>query len=58
MDKVKQASTLMAMKAKMGTDPKGKPINEKRHRGMIRSLLYLTTIWPNFIPSVCLYARF
>ena len=39
-------------------DESGKPIKEKHYRGIIRSLLYLTTSRPNIICATYLCARF
>jgi len=39
-------------------DEKDKSINESRYRGMIGSLLYLTTSRPDIMLSVCLCARY
>ena len=39
-------------------DEKGKPIDQTKYRGMIGSLLYLTTSRPDIMYSVCLCARF
>ena len=44
MDNAKQASTPMASSTKLDQDLDGKPVNVKTYRGMIGSLLYLTTI--------------
>jgi len=56
MDNAKHASTPMASSAKHDQDPKCKPVNEKSHRGMIGSLLYLTASCPDIMFSVCLCA--
>ena len=51
-------STLMSTTIKLDMDEKGKKVDIKTYRGMIRSLLYLTTNRPNIMFSVCLCARF
>ena len=39
-------------------DPSGVAIDEKKYRGMIGSLLYLTASRPDIMFSTCLCARF
>jgi len=58
MENAKHASTPMASSTKLDQDLDGKPVNEKAYRGMIGSLLYLTTSCPDIMFSVCLCARF
>jgi len=58
MDNVKHASTPMLSSTKLEQDLDGKPVNEKTHRGMFGSLLYLTTSRPDIMFSVCLRDRF
>ncbi|GKD43530.1 retrovirus-related pol polyprotein from transposon TNT 1-94 [Tanacetum coccineum] len=42
----------------LGLDLNGKSINETQYRGMIGSLMYLTTSRPDIQFSTCLYARY
>ncbi|GKB42129.1 hypothetical protein Tco_0887071 [Tanacetum coccineum] len=42
----------------LGHDLNGKAINETEYKGMIVSLMYLTTSRPNIQFSICLYARY
>jgi len=59
MDNAIHASTPMASSTKVHhQDLNGKHINEKTYRGMIGSLLHLTTSRPDIIFSVCLCAQF
>ena len=58
MDEVKPSKTLMSSTTKLNKDENGKPVNEKCFRGMIGSLLYLTTNRPNIIFAICLCAHF
>ncbi|KAH9704455.1 Integrase catalytic domain-containing protein [Citrus sinensis] len=51
-------STLMSTTIKLDMDEKGKKVDIKTYRGMIRSLLYLTASRPDIMFSVCLCARF
>ncbi|KAH9671200.1 hypothetical protein KPL70_017266 [Citrus sinensis] len=51
-------STPMSTTIKLDKDEKGKKVDIKTYRGMIRSLLYLTTSRPDIMFSVCLCARF
>ena len=48
----------MATTTKLGKDENAKPVEEKRYRGMIGSLLYLTASRPDIMYSVCVCARF
>ena len=57
-DQAKHARTPMAMNEKSGLDKDDKPISEKVYRGMIGSLLYLTTSYTDIMFTVCLCARF
>ena len=58
MESSSTSKTPMATTTKLGKDESGKPVEEKRYRGMIGSLLYLTTSRPDIIFSVCVCARF
>ena len=58
MDGVKSSKTPMITTTKLNKDKNGKPVNEKRFRGMIGSLLYLTASKPDIIFATCLCARF
>ena len=43
---------------KIFADPSGVPVDEKKYRGMIGSLLYLMESRPDIMFSTCLCARF
>ncbi|KAI3667036.1 hypothetical protein L6452_42078 [Arctium lappa] len=58
MDKSTSIGTPMAHGAKLGLDPDGKAVDQKKYRGMIGSLMYLTTSRPDIMFSTCLCARF
>jgi hypothetical protein len=58
MDVLKPLSTPMSMTTVLDTDEDGEPMDQKEYRGMIGSLLYLTTTRPDIQFSVCLCARF
>ena len=58
MDRVKSSKTLMSTTIKLNKDENGKPVNEKRFRGMIGSLLYLTASRPDIMFTTCLCAYF
>jgi transposase InsO family protein len=58
MDELKPMSTPMSPSTKLDKDDKGKNVDEKKYRGMIGSLLYLTASRPDIMFSVCLCARF
>ena len=48
----------MGSSIKLDMDEKGKPVDQTKYRGMVSSLLYLTTSIPDIMYSVCFYARF
>ena len=48
----------MPISIKLDQDEKGKSVDETVYRGMIGSLLYLTSSRPDIVHSVCLCARF
>ncbi|GKB32030.1 retrovirus-related pol polyprotein from transposon TNT 1-94 [Tanacetum coccineum] len=50
--------TLMSSDTKLTKDEECESVDSTKYRGMIGSLLYLTTSRPNIMFSVCLYARF
>ncbi|XP_052724055.1 uncharacterized mitochondrial protein AtMg00810-like [Vigna angularis] len=54
----KEAATPMTTNCYLDLDEAGKIVDQKMYRGMIGSLLYLTTSRLDIIHNVCLYARF
>ncbi|KAI3770617.1 hypothetical protein L6452_01757 [Arctium lappa] len=58
MNKSTSIGTPMAHGAKIGLDPNGKVVDQKKYRGMIGSLMYLTASRPDIMFSTCLCARF
>ena len=58
LEEVKAKSTLMGSFIKLDMDEKGKLVDQTKYRGMIGSLLYLTTSRLDIMCSVCLCARF
>ena len=58
MDGAKASKTPMSTTIKLDKDENGKSVDEKRYRGMIGSLLYLTTSRPDIMFDVCICARF
>ncbi|RVW51245.1 Retrovirus-related Pol polyprotein from transposon RE1 [Vitis vinifera] len=58
MKEAKTMKTPMSSSINLDKDEKGKSIDSTMYRGMIGSLLYLTTSRPDIMYSVCLYARF
>ena len=58
MDGVKSSKTLMSTTTKLNKDENGKPVDEKRFKGMIRSFLYLTVSILDIMFVTCLCARF
>ena len=58
MDNLKSINAPMGTPTTLDADLEGKLIDVKQFRGMIGSLLYLTSSRPNIQFSVCLCARF
>ena len=58
MEEVREIGTPMSPIIKLNKDEKGKDVNPKLYKGMIGSLLYLTTSRPDIMFSVCLCTRF
>ncbi|GKB24639.1 copia protein, partial [Tanacetum coccineum] len=54
----KPMKTPMSMETKLTKDEEGESVDNTKYRGMIGSLLYLTTSRPDIMFSVCLCARF
>ena len=48
----------MGSSIKLDMDEKGKPVDQTKYRGMIGSLLYITTSRPDIMHSVCLCTGF
>ena len=58
MENTKPVSTPMSTSDKLTEDPKGIPVDTKKYRGIIGSLLYITASRPDIQYSVCKCARF
>ena len=58
MDQCKSANTPMSATLSLDQAIKRKSVDQTSYRGMIGSLLYLTTSHPNTMFSVCICARF
>jgi len=58
MDSSKPIDTPISPSTKLVMDDGSSPIEEKTYRGMIGSLLYLTTSRPDIVFSVGLCGRF
>ncbi|GJT36846.1 retrovirus-related pol polyprotein from transposon TNT 1-94 [Tanacetum coccineum] len=54
----KLMKTPMSFDTKLTKDEEYELVDSTKYRGMIGSLLYLMTSWPDIMFSVCLYARF
>lgn len=54
----KPVATPMSTLIKIDKDEQGKPVDEKKYRGMIGSLLYLTASRLDIMFSVCMCTRF
>ncbi|KAI3681195.1 hypothetical protein L6452_35980 [Arctium lappa] len=58
MENSKPIGTSMAPGTKIGIDPSGKAVDVRTYRGMIGSLMYLTSSRPDIMFSTCLCARY
>ncbi|KAI3715304.1 hypothetical protein L6452_22283 [Arctium lappa] len=58
MENSKPIGTPMAPGTKIGTDPSGMAVDVRTYRGMIGSLMYLTSSRPDIMFSTCLCARY
>ncbi|XP_025611754.1 uncharacterized mitochondrial protein AtMg00810-like [Arachis hypogaea] len=58
MDCAKPMGTPMHPNIKLDKDEHGRDVDETRYRGMIGSLMYLTSSRPDIIQSVGVYSRF
>ena len=58
LENAKQIVVPMSIATNLDSDLEDKMVDQKTYRGMIGSLLYLTTTRPDIQFSVCLYARF
>ncbi|GKB32295.1 retrovirus-related pol polyprotein from transposon TNT 1-94 [Tanacetum coccineum] len=57
LEDAKPIKTSMSSETKLTRDEEGEPIDDTKYRGMIGSLLYLTTSRPDIMFSVCICAR-
>ncbi|KAI3746469.1 hypothetical protein L6452_08903 [Arctium lappa] len=58
MENSKPIGTPMAPGTKIGTDPSRKAVDVRTYRGVIGSLMYLTSSRPDIMFSTCLCARY
>jgi len=58
MDKCKPISTSFSTSCHLDHDTSGNPVDETKYRGLIGSLLYLTSSRPEIMFAVCMFARF
>ena len=58
MENAKLIGTPMSPSCRLDKDENGKSIDQKFYKGMIGSLLYLTTSIPDILFSYYIYARF
>ena len=54
----RSVGTLMSNTCKLDNNERGKSIDQKLHREMIRSLLYLTVSRPDILFNICICTRF
>nr|GEU46315.1 hypothetical protein [Tanacetum cinerariifolium] len=58
IDSIDPVDTLMVDQTKLDEDLHGTPIDATRYRGMIKSLMYLTSSRPDLVFAVCMCARY
>ncbi|GKA35711.1 retrovirus-related pol polyprotein from transposon TNT 1-94 [Tanacetum coccineum] len=58
METCEPADTPMVEKSKLDEDPQGKVVDPTRYRGMIGTLMYLTSSRPDLVFDVCMCARY
>ena len=58
LEESKPMKTPMSLETRLPKDEEGESVDNTKYRGMIGSLLYLTTSRPDIMFSVCLCARF
>nr|GEW39753.1 hypothetical protein [Tanacetum cinerariifolium] len=58
MGKLDPVDTPMVEKSKLDAGPQGKELDPTRYRGMICSLMYLTSNRPDLVFSICMCARY
>ncbi|GJS95678.1 retrovirus-related pol polyprotein from transposon TNT 1-94 [Tanacetum coccineum] len=58
METCEPADTPMVEKSKLDEDLQGKAVDPTRYRGMIGTLMYLTTSRPDLVFTVCMCARY
>nr|GEW47221.1 hypothetical protein [Tanacetum cinerariifolium] len=58
IDSIDPVDTLMVDQTKLDKDLQGTPIDATRYRGMIKSLMYLTSSRPDLVFAVCMCARY
>nr|GFD27588.1 retrovirus-related Pol polyprotein from transposon TNT 1-94 [Tanacetum cinerariifolium] len=56
MENSKRVDTPMVEKSKLDEDPNGKAVDSIRYRGMIDTLMYLTSNRPDLVFAVCMCA--
>jgi len=58
MERCKEAATPISTSSYMDTDEKGIVVDQTKYRGLIESLLYLTTSRPTIMFGMCLCERY
>ncbi|GJS41722.1 uncharacterized mitochondrial protein-like protein [Tanacetum coccineum] len=58
MESSDPVDTPMVEKSKLDSDQQGKEVDPTRYRGMIGSLMYLTSSRPGLVFAICMYARY
>ncbi|GKF96155.1 uncharacterized mitochondrial protein-like protein, partial [Tanacetum coccineum] len=56
METCDPVDTPIVEKSKLDADPQGKKVDPTRYRGIIGSLMYLTSSRPDLVFAVCMYA--
>ncbi|GJR38214.1 retrovirus-related pol polyprotein from transposon TNT 1-94 [Tanacetum coccineum] len=58
MESCDPVDTLMVEKSKLDEDIQGKAVDPKHYRGMVDTLMYLTSSRPDLVYAVCMCARY
>ncbi|GJZ23765.1 retrovirus-related pol polyprotein from transposon TNT 1-94, partial [Tanacetum coccineum] len=58
MESYDPMDTPMVEKSKLDEDPQGKAVDPTHYRGMVDTLMYLTSSRPNLVYAVCMCARY
>ncbi|GKF18342.1 hypothetical protein Tco_0063260 [Tanacetum coccineum] len=58
MESCDPVDTRIVEKSKLDEDPQGKAVDPTHYRGMVGTLMYLTSSRPDLIYAICMYAQY